>query len=268
MTSGAKNGIIGWLVVDRHEPMALRNAEIVASPSMVMRQYEAVARLVVTEPPVWLADVLHTWASSLRLQAGMMAFQPSRPKMRKSLQSVQAAALTIRNALGDRSVREFLDAAGEGKIGYHGDIDAYLIDLYARATRAYAGPKLATSAGTTKAGTGPALPAGAIPAASLCALIIVEAWKHVRGAYPGSRNERAARAAEAYWKICGNTRNSRGPNPLTAWRRRFEEVMPPSFDRHRQDVLRVLWGAVEYARLTARPSDPGVDSNPPAGGSI
>jgi len=38
----------------------------------------------------------------------------------------------------------------------------------------------------------------------LCALRIAEAWRHVHGRHPGTKNEKAAAAAEAYWRTCGD----------------------------------------------------------------
>ena len=149
-------------------------------------------------------------------------------------------------------------------LGYHGAIDAYLRDLGARATRALASPELATAAGKTKAGKGVALPPGAVHAASFCAVIVVEAWKHVHGAYPGPRNAKAAAAAEAYWTACGNTRNSWGANPLNAWRRRFEEAMSPSYDSPRGEIVRTILEAEHIVSLMALPANPGADSNPPS----
>ena len=236
--------------------------EDVAKPSTTTTDYEPVARLIAPEPPPWLAEHLVLWSSTVWLQAQVMKFQPSRAKMREHLRLAENAVMTLRRALGAPPVREFLDVAGDGKIAYHGVIDAYLADLGARAARALSRSELATSEGKTKAGKGLALPPGAVHAASLCALYVAEAWKHFRGAYPGPRNKTAAEAAERYWKVCGNKRNSWGANPLTAWRRHFEEAMSPTFDGHRREVVLHLRLSEGSAGSRAAADDPGVDSNP------
>ena len=174
---------------------ALRPEDIV-KPSTAKSDYEAVARLIVPEPPSWLVEVLVAWSPSVWLQARVFDLQPSRARMRAYLRWFENTVAGLRKALGEPPVREFLDAAGDEKIAYHGAIDAHLRDLSGRATRALASPELATAAGKTKAGKGAALPPGAVNPASLCALIVVETWKYLRGAYPGSRNKRAAEAAE------------------------------------------------------------------------
>ena len=238
--------------------------EEIVKPSTARGDYEAVARLIVAAPPTWLVDILVAWSPSVWLQARVLDLQPSRAKMRAYLRWFDRTVSALRKALGEPPVRGFLDAAADEKIEYHGAIDAYLRDLGARATRALASPELATAAGKTKAGKGVALPPGALHAASFCAVIVVETWKYVRGAYPGPRNAKAAAAAEAYWTACGNTRNSWGANPLNAWRRRFEEAMSPSYDSPRGEIVRTILEAERIAGLMALPATPGADSNPPS----
>lgn len=240
--------------------------EDMVKPSTVLSDYEPAARLLTPDAPAWLAEMLLAWSPSVWLQARMHEFGLPRAEMRERLRRLEHAVATIKGALGEAAVRVFLDTAGESTIAYAGNLDAYLRDLGARAARALRGPELVTPVGKTKAGKGPALPPGAIHPASLCALIIAEAWKYVHAAYPGARNEKAAEAAEAYWKACGNTRNSWGGNPLTAWRRRFEEAMSPSFDPHRAEVVHILRESERFAQLRAKTS--GVDSNHPSEGAV
>lgn len=242
--------------------------EDIAKPSSVTIDYEAVARLITPEPPRWLLEHLGRWSSSVWLQSAVMAFQPSRVQMRERLRSVETAVATLRKALGDRPSHGFLDAAGAEKIAYHGVVDAHLADLGARAKKALSSSELAKPDGKTKAGRGPALPSGAIYPASLCALIVVEAWKHFRGAYPGARNEKACEAAELLWSLGANRRSSWGTNRLTAWRRPFEEAMSPAFDEQRADVVRHLKQSEHFANRLVPGADPGVDSNHPSEGAV
>ncbi|MDA8216949.1 MAG: hypothetical protein M0Z94_04950 [Dehalococcoidales bacterium] len=240
------------------------SVEDMVKPSTVLSHYEPAARLLTPDAPVWLAEMLLAWSPSVWLQARMHEFGLPRAEMRERLRRLEHAVATIKGALGEASVRAFLDAADKEAIAYAGHLDAYLRDMETRVARALRGPELVTPVGKTKAGKGPALPPGAIHPARLCALIIAEAWKYVHAAYPGTRNEKAAEAAEAYWKACGNTRNSWGGNPLTAWRRRFEEAMSPSFDPHRGEVVHTLRASEQFARMRAAASDPGGGLKSPA----
>ncbi len=236
--------------------------EDIVKPSTRLSDYMDVARLITPQPPAWLGQVLLKSSAPIWLHARVLDLQPSRARVRMYLKWLESTVAPLARALGEPPVRNFLDAAGEGKITYHGALDGYLRDLRARAARALASPELATPSGKTKAGKGPALPPGAVHPASLCALIIVEAWKYVHGAYPGPRSVKAAEAAEAYWKACGNMRNSWGANPLTAWRRRFEVAMWPAFDEQRAEVVRSISrtalgqaripGGTQISRLTGR----------------
>lgn len=242
--------------------------EDMVKPSTALSDYEQAARLIDPDASAWLPRTLLAWSPSVWLQARMHEFQLPRAEMRGRLRRLERAVSIIKGALAEASVRVFLDTAYEERIAYAGNLDAYLRDLGARAGLALRGAALATASGKTKAGKGPALPPGAIHSASLCALIVAETWKYVHKTYPGPRNERAAEAAEAYWKACGNTRNSWGANPLTAWRRRFEEAMSPGFDPHRGEVVHVLRQSEHVARMLAAGTDAGVDSNPPPRGAV
>lgn len=261
--SSRKHARLQWLVAT-----SKLSFEDLVKPSTVLSDYDPAARLIAPEAPVWLAEILLGWSPSVWMQARMQELGLPRAQMRERLRRIVHAIDTIKGALGETSVRTFLDTAGEESIAYAGQFDVDLRDLGVRAARALASPQLVTRAGATKAGKGPAMPPGAVHSASFCALIIAETWKYIHAAYPGARNEKAAAAAEAYWRACGNTRNSCGGNPLTAWRRRFEEAMSPSFDPHRGEVVRVLWEAERFAQLRAMASASGVDSNRPSEGAV
>jgi hypothetical protein len=114
-------------------------------------------------------------------------------------------------------------------------------------------------AGRTKAGKGRASPFGAFSAQTYCALLIAVAWKHFRGRYPGSRNRKAAQAAEAYWRATGTERRGWGSDPLTAWRPHFEKAQASTAADHlRAEFRRHL---EEHARDWERRSRPDIEQN-------
>jgi hypothetical protein len=59
---------------------------------------------------------------------------------------------------------------------------------------------------------------------TLCAIMIWEAWKHVRKAAPGPKSRRAAEAAEAYWRATRGEPRSSGEEPLAFWRHHFKKA--------------------------------------------
>jgi hypothetical protein len=92
----------------------------------------------------------------------------------------------------------------------------------------------------------------------LCAMMTAEAWKFVRGKYPGARNSQAAEAAEMHWKLCVLPDGGRLPrtervsfgNPLNAWRPHFKAAMDTrlGFETHRSELLRYLKLASHFGK--------------------
>ena len=75
----------------------------------------------------------------------------------------------------------------------------------------------------TKRGPGKARPEGMSPH-TLCAIMILEAWRHIHGAEPSPKSERLANAAEAYWRTAGGEAHSCGDEPLAFWRHHFKKA--------------------------------------------
>jgi hypothetical protein len=181
-----------------------------------------VGRLICrSDPPSWLAEELWRWNRWLYRDRFVEETRPSRAQMRRTLLEVEEALFVVTEALESSWVREFLDVSSHGPIFDPERLARALEDLQDRATQARTG--LATKAGVTRPGPGKARPEGMSPR-TLCAIMIWEAWKHVRGAAPGAKNRRAAKAAEAYWRAAGGEGHHFGKEPLAIWRHHFKRA--------------------------------------------
>ena len=162
--------------------------------------FAEVARIITGDdnPPLWLVKHFKRWAPSLAIDRCIAVRQPTRSEMKKNLKVVQDAASIIIRALNDGPTREILDAASPGKIEYHGHIDLMLRDLDRRAKQAIS--SLSTSDGKTKPGRNKAMAAGASHPKTYCAAMIAEAWSFIHGVEPAPKNQKAAAAAEIFWR--------------------------------------------------------------------
>jgi hypothetical protein len=104
---------------------------------------------------------------------------------------------------------------------------------------------------------------GVISPQIYCAMMIAEAWKFVRGAYPSARNLEAAEAAEALWRLSvlpagdqlpRTERQSWGTETRNAWRRHFQTAMNDQlgFEEDRLELRRHL-------KLASRLAGTGID---------
>jgi len=215
-------------------------------PAAGAADFEEIAQLLTPSPEEWLLEYLRKWAPTVFLAVGVHMAQPARAEMRTKLEKVAGAAVVLLEALSDTATKEFLDLEGRGEGQGHGPIQALgslqhaLIDLRDRGTRAARSPALVDAKGKTKAGTGRALPGGATLPQATCALVIAEAWKFVRGKYPGPRNRPAAEAAEKYWVLCGAERRSWSAKTAGAWRKHFERARSPELEKDRNECRRHL----------------------------
>jgi hypothetical protein len=173
-------------------------------------------------PPSWLAEQLWRWNRRLHQDRHVEKIRPTRAQMRASLQEIENAALVPADALEHSWAREFLDKAETNPIDNPEWLKRAVEDLAYRANQARDCPDLATVAGT-KRGPGKARPEGMSPH-TLCAIMILEAWRHIHGAEPSPKSERLANAAEAYWRTAGGEAHSCGDEPLAFWRHHFKKA--------------------------------------------
>jgi hypothetical protein len=202
-----------------------------------------VTRLICpVDPPGWLAEQLWRWNQWLYRDRSVEDSRPSRAQMRRTLLEVEEASFVVTEALGSSWVREFLDASSNGPLADPERLIVALEDLQDRATRARG--NLASKAGVTRPGPGKARPEG-MPSRTLCAIMIWEAWKHVRGEEPSPRNRTLAKAAEAYWRSAGGEAHACEAQtyvdePLALWRHHFKKAAITPAEEFRTEWRRHL----------------------------
>lgn len=178
--------------------------------------FAGIARLLTgSDTPLWLVEHLERWAPALLLDRAVHEVQPTRKIMKQNLAKIRDAATTLAAALSDPAIGEFLELAGEIRIEKRGGLDHTLRTIAARADFALSSPSF-----PSKGGRGRAFPKEAIRPKVFCAIMIAETWKHFHGHYPGSRNHKAAAAAQAFWQAAGSTARGWGYG-LNGWRQPF-----------------------------------------------
>ena len=200
------------------------------------------------DPPLWLVEHFERWATSLAMDRGIAAIQPTKATMRKNLQAVEDAANTLIDALNDGAMRGFLDEAPE-EIPYHGHMDHMLRDLARRAEESIV--SLSTADRTTKPGRKKAMPRRASHPKSYCAALIAEAWAYFHGGDPPPRNRDAAAAADALWRAVGGEAKGWGNDPLNAWRPYFKKAQEPALTTTRAEIRRHMKEAAHFAAIRA-----------------
>ena len=206
---------------------------------------EAAARLIGPPDAVpWLTDYFVYWATPLASEWSVEQLQLPRAEMKEQLTRVVNAADALNEALSQPVLTAFLERthgiAIDGK--FTGFQDS-LLSIRRYAYLAATSSTLLDEAGSTKRGRGKTPVPGALDPKVFCALIIAEAWKFVRGVYPGARNRDAAKAALSFWgSSVGTVVGWRGG--LAAWRLHFENAQNPEFASSRAECLRIL-GAVK-----------------------
>jgi hypothetical protein len=201
---------------------------------------------------------------SLALYRHTSMTAPRRAEVVGNLLRIENAADEIREALSDEMTRAFLAFPS------HGDeirtLEDSLAQLSQRAETARLSPALSTKSGKTRPGRGLAKAPGVVSPHVFCAMMIAEAWKFVRGEYPGPRNLKAAEAAEMLWGLCvlpDGHRLRRAErvtygNRLNAWRPHFKAAMDTQlgFEADRLELRRYL----SLAALREEKDRPGTQS--------
>jgi hypothetical protein len=209
--------------------------------------FKPVAELITPEPPDWLSEHLWQWSPTIGMSRAVEGRQPTRAEMVSLLKKVRDAAALLQGAVAKPSVCEFLNAGGTIPMDSPFKFQMIVGELQLRAERASKLPNLINDKGKTKPGRGHAQPDGAMSAKTYCALLIAEAWKYFRGAYPAPRNTQAARAADMYWHLTGGKTQSWGAYPLTAWRHQFTQAATAPAERDRGELQRHMKESARWA---------------------
>jgi hypothetical protein len=196
------------------------------------------------DAPIWLAEQLWRWNRHVQRARHVEEFRLTRAEMRSSLLEVENALLHVTEALYSPWVWEFLDTSPDGPIVDPEGLRDALEDLRYRAGNARDCSDLATKSGVTKPGRGKAIPEGISPH-TLCAIMIWEVWKHVRGEEPSPKNRSLAKAAEAYWRSAGGKEHPSEEQtyvdePLAFWRHHFKKAMSSTAKDFRAEWRRHL----------------------------
>jgi hypothetical protein len=203
--------------------------------------FAAVAGLVATgNTPRWLKEYFKEWAPSVMLGRGASQIHPTKKAMKERLRNVSNAAALLNKELGDTATGEFLERAGRVRIEYLGGLQRTLQAIAQHAEIAAASPALSTKAGKTKSGRGKAILPGSYRPRTFCAVVIAEAWKFLRGAYPAPKNREAAKAAEHFWLLSGGSTAGWGNDRIGAWRPYFQKARGPETAEMRVECLRHL----------------------------
>jgi hypothetical protein len=224
-----------------HSPQTARQIALncrIMSENLASRVEEAAGLIAPTNAPPWLATLLRDWVPTLMLDRAVHNAQPTKAKMREQLTQIADAAAILQRALRDSPTKEFLELEGSVRIENIGGLDHTLRVIGERATVAAASPRISATSTMAKRGSGKALPANAFSPKTLCAVIISEVWKYLRGAYPAPRNVKAAAAAEAFWLASGGITRSWGSDPLSSWNYHFKKARSPAANELRQEVRR------------------------------
>jgi hypothetical protein len=199
-----------------------------------------IARLIAPKAtPPWLAAFLEWWAQGLVVDRMRDGIRPTRSELRGRLDALRDAVSLIQHELQDPSVRAFLEIDPLGRIKNTSTLGVTLSDLNRRVEYVLESPDLVQRDGRTVPGRNRALSPVDFSARTLCAARIIEMWIHFRGNEPGSRNENAAAAADAYWRGAGGKSRDIG-NPLHGWRHHFE-LVKANADSAALGKLRAIW---------------------------
>lgn len=201
--------------------------------------FDDVARLVCkgADPPPGLALHFRKWARPLEGYPDFPRPQPmSRREMVEALKEIGGAADVILAGLCGQPAG-FL---GAPESSAHSDRIALinlLLDLKRKCWHAIAAPPLASAQGGVKRGPGDAARPDGTSLATICAGATLLAWQEIHRTLPGSRNQHAWEAAEAFYQLASDpieggeprlARPSWGNNLLTSWRRPFEAARAQS----------------------------------------
>jgi hypothetical protein len=216
---------------------------------MLDRRFKAacdeIGRLIVPrDTPPWLTDYFVYWATPLASEWSVEQLQLPKAEMKEQLTRVVDAADALNEALSQPVPKAFLErthgiAIDKKFTGFQDSLQSIRRYAYLAATSS----ALLDGAGNIRRGRGKTPVPGGLDPKVFCALIVAEAWKFARGAYPGARNSKAAKAALSFWALSADTVVG-WKNGLTAWRQHFENAKDPEFASSRAECLRIL-GAVK-----------------------
>lgn len=201
--------------------------------------FEDVARLIAgnkNSAPKGLVECLRVQGASLCHVRQTEKVQPSRTAARKQLIDVRKAALILLEALdpdapppmtstarrkretAQEAILSALDEAGDSPLDLTGGLVARLQNISARA-------ELAAASVPGGGGAGKFAPRqGGLSSKEICALVVAEAWKMVRGVNPGHNNGAVHEAVDTYWRAATREESIGSDASFGAWERHLKKA--------------------------------------------
>ena len=200
---------------------------------------QEVGEIINRTPPPWLRDVLSHFSFDFYSAHNTEAMWPTRTQLADSLGEVGGLAIERSNALDDWAMAAFLTSNSPTDFEAVSQLKGLLSKLAASAHQARNAPQLSRNNGKLLRGRGKSLLPGNMPAKFVCAAIIAEVWAFFEGKDPAPTNRRGWKAADKFWHSWVAS-ESWGSDPLTGWKRYFENVREPKLEPLRNEVRRYL----------------------------
>jgi hypothetical protein len=204
-----------------------------------MAKMEEVGKLILADPPSWLSDVLSRFSFDFYSAHNTEAMWPTRTEMRDSLAEAGVSAIELSNLLRNSAMVAFLTSNSDADPETIDALSPLLSKFAAWAHQARNAPQLVGSNKKLLPGRGKPLLPGTMPGKYVCAAIIAEVLAFFEGKDPAPSNRRARKAADKFWQSWGPSEGW-GNDPLTGWKRYFENVRDPKLELLRSEVRRHL----------------------------
>jgi hypothetical protein len=200
---------------------------------------QAVGEIIIRDPPSWLRDVLCHFSFDFYSAHNTEAMWPTRSRLWDSLAGLGKLSIALSNALDDWAMVAFLTSNSPIDLEAVSQLKASVSKLAASAHQARNVPELVGRDGNVLPGRGKTLLPGEMPAKFVCAAIIAEVWAFFKEKDPAPTNRSAWKAADKFWQSWVAS-ESWGDDPLTAWKRYFENFRDPKLQPLRSEVRRYL----------------------------
>jgi hypothetical protein len=204
-----------------------------------LAKMQEVGEIINRDPPSWLPEVLMHFSFDFYSAYNTQAMWPTRSQLWDSLVEVGGLAVELSNFLDDCAMVAFLTSNSVTDLEAVSQLKDSLSKLAASAHQARKAPQLSEADGNILRGRGKPLLPGEMPARYRCAAIIAEVWAFFNEKDPAPTNRWAWKAADQFWRSWV-TSDSWGNDPLTGWKRYFENVREPKLEPLREEVQRYL----------------------------
>jgi hypothetical protein len=201
--------------------------------------FEDAARSISPSAPAWLTSFLVFWGARVAEEIKIQPTLPTKRALHRQLIDVAEAAERVADFLDNGMAMLFLEAESNTEIEHILLVQIQLRAFANAAKTAAESSAIFASEGKVKRGRGKARATKFISPKNFCALVIKEAWLHLRGHPPPPNSKNAADAARAFWLACDGAAGW-GDDPRTGWNGSFEEVDLDTYRSMRNELKRSL----------------------------